>query len=65
EALKIKALAGMPGKKAKFEFLMNQPLTSAIAFIASVAQMRDCPDRLTLFLCISAIARFSFGPKQW
>jgi hypothetical protein len=36
KALKIKPLAGMPGKKAIFDFLINQALTGAIALIAPI-----------------------------
>jgi hypothetical protein len=63
EALKIKALAGMPRKKAKFEVLINQQLTSAIAFIAPVTHLGDIPDWPTPFLCISVNKHPGFGPK--
>jgi hypothetical protein len=52
--LKIKALAEMPRKKAKFEVLINQALTSAIGLIAPIPRIGDVPEGVTLNLCISA-----------
>jgi len=62
--LKIKALAGMPRKKAKFEILMNQQLTSAMGFIAALPATRALTQEASLFLCISETRRSKFRSKK-
>jgi hypothetical protein len=65
KALKIKALAGLPGKKADFKILMNQQLTSAMGLIALIHQIVVSKVAPSLFLCISASRCFKFRSKKW
>jgi hypothetical protein len=53
KALCHKALAEMLRKKAKIKTLINQPLTSAIEFVARHVQFSHCCSAATPFLCIS------------
>jgi hypothetical protein len=63
KALKIKALAGLPTKKAKFYFLMNQRLTRAMAFVAQWQPQYQTPQALTQILCISNWGSAKSGAK--
>jgi hypothetical protein len=52
-ALKIKAFVKMPVKKAKSKSYMNQPLASAIGFVAGFPESGSDWRTAAHFLCIS------------
>ncbi|OYT90945.1 MAG: hypothetical protein CFE43_15765 [Burkholderiales bacterium PBB3] len=64
KALKIKALAGMPIKKAIFYFYTNQALTSAIGLIATLHLRSEANWCAIIFLCISATQHLKAGVKK-
>ncbi|WP_432729445.1 hypothetical protein [Variovorax sp. W6] len=59
--MKIKALAGLPGKKAKFKSYINQRLSFAISLEARKMGNPEILRTATRVLCISAVAYTVFA----